>query len=112
MLMDERARRIGENEAVFRTVNEEVQGLNERFSADSGTMSMICECGRVDCMERIDLHAGEYESLRRDATRFAIKPGHETPDVESVVERHDRFWVVKKDEGEPAEIARSTDPRS
>jgi hypothetical protein len=29
--MDERARRIGENEAVYRAVNEKIEALNESF---------------------------------------------------------------------------------
>jgi hypothetical protein len=112
--MDERARRVGENEVLFRTVNEEVQALDRRFGARTGaqTMEIVCECGRTDCMERIELLPDMYEALRADGARFAVKPGHVVPEVEEVAERQDRYWVVRKREGGPAELARSADPRN
>lgn len=53
-----------------------------------------------------------YEELRGDPTLFAIVPGHEQPDVEDVVERHDGYHVVRKRGGAPAQVARETDTRS
>lgn len=110
--MGERARRVGQNEALFRTVNDEVHGLNDRFPVVADPMSAVCECGRAECTERLELTAAQYESLRQDPTHFAIVPGHDAPDVETVVERHQGYWIVAKNEGEPAELARETDPRS
>jgi hypothetical protein len=107
--MDERARRVGLNEAMFRTVNDEVHGLNKRFSVIADPMSVVCECGSAVCNERVELRAAEYEQLRRDPTHFAVKPGHELPDVEAVVERHAGYVVVEKLPGGPAELARRTD---
>lgn len=109
--MGERARRVGENEALFRSVNEQVADLNESFLVE-GTLRIVCECGEQSCLEQIELSPGEYEAIRGDAELFAIKPGHEAPDVETVVERHDGYWVVRKDRGEPERIAHETDPRS
>jgi hypothetical protein len=37
---------------------------------------------------------------------------HVTPDVEEVVSQTDRFTVVRKREGTPAEVAEATDPRN
>ena len=42
---------------------------------------------------------------------FAIVPGHEILDVEEVVARNPRFYVVRKYVAEAA-LARDTDPRS
>jgi hypothetical protein len=109
--MDERARRVGLNEAMFRTVNDEVRGLNERFSVVVDPMNVVCECGKGDCTEHLELRPTDYERVRRDPTHFAIKPGHEVPDVEAVIERHDGYLVVEKRPGEPAELARRTDTR-
>ena len=39
--MDERARRVGLNEAMFRTVNDEVRGLNDRFSVVVDPMRVV-----------------------------------------------------------------------
>jgi hypothetical protein len=53
--------------------------------------------------------AAEYAHLRSDARTFAVVPGHELAEVESIVERTDRFNVVQKHE-EQAAIAEATDP--
>ena len=108
--MNERERRIGRNEEIFRRVNEQIEQVNQAFGAVSGTMTLVCECGDASCIEQIELTPDEYRRLREDTTLFAIRPGHEIPDVEDVVERHDRYWVVKKHEGGPAEAARDFAP--
>jgi hypothetical protein len=110
--MEERTRRIGLNEAVFRTVNEQVESLNRRFSAgDNGTMRIICECGDMSCFEQLAVPASDYERIRSDATLFFTLPGHERAEVEAVVEQSNGYLVVRKHEGEAARIARETDPR-
>jgi hypothetical protein len=44
----------------------------------------------------------EYDHVRSDNDRFAIAPGHETPEMEAVVETNERFVVVDKlPEAEP-----------
>jgi hypothetical protein len=62
--------------------------------------------------EHNPLPATAYEAIRRDPTRFAVKPGHEEPDVEDVVERLEAYFVVQKREGEPTDLARESDTRS
>ena len=104
--MDERAGRIGRNEDLFRKVNEQIEGVNETFGAFTGTMSIVCECGKTECMEQFELTFDAYRDLRADPTHFAVRPGHEIPDVERVVERQPNYFVVAKAEGEPARLAR------
>jgi hypothetical protein len=108
--MAERARRVGENEALFRSVNEQVRGLNQTFLVES-RLRIVCECGEQSCIEQIELTAADYEALRSESTYFAVKPGHELEDVETVVDRRAGYSVVRKDPGLPAQIARATDPR-
>jgi hypothetical protein len=110
--MDERARRIGENEILFRDVNERVTEVSGAFAVVLPDLEIVCECGALTCTERIRISAEEYARLRADGARFAVKPGHEIPDVETVVERHGGYDVVEKDEGDPATLARSYDPRA
>ena len=110
--MDGRAKRIGLNEAVFREVNERVRAINDEFGARLDTAEFVCECGETSCTERIRLSLSEYEAVRAEPTHFAIKDGHEIPDVEDVVERCDGYIVVAKKAGDPAELARSVDPRA
>lgn len=112
MRMDERERRVGENEALARKTNERLDGLNETFSEFSGVFQIICECGAEDCDGRIDIAPAEYADLRSVPTHFAVVPGHEAPTVERVLEHRPGYDVVRKLEGEPAEAARSSDPRS
>lgn len=107
----ERARRIGLNEAVFRQINERLNELAEKFGSPGEPMDLICECGNVHCDERIRVGGEDYEALRSDPRLFAIVPGHEKEDVEDVVERRDGYDIVRKREGEPARVARATDPR-
>lgn len=108
--MDERERRIGENEALFRSVNERVRELNEAFATLTETMSIVCECGQAACMERLDVPGDTYAAVRADPHRFLVVPGHEIPDVETVVERGERWFVLEKREGGPSELAEETDP--
>jgi hypothetical protein len=110
--MDDRARRIGDNEALYRSINEKIEGLNDAFGMVSETMAVICECGNIDCTEQITLEIPMYEHVRADPTQFVVLPGHELPDVEHVVEDHGSFYVLRKDPGEPAELAEAQDPRS
>ena len=104
--MDVRAERIGRNEDLFRKVNDQIEGVNEAFGTFTGTMSVICECGKLDCIEQIDLTVDEYRELRADPTRFAVRPGHEIPDVERIVERREGYSIVQKAEGAPTTLAK------
>jgi hypothetical protein len=102
--MDERARRIGINEAVFRELNDQLFGL----TPGDGTITCVCECGEIACVETIVLTHDEYHRVRADETTFAVRPGHVKPDVEDVVETHDGYEIVRKREGAAAELARKT----
>ena len=109
---DERARRVGLNEAIFRQVNEQIRDLNQDFGTSDSTMTVICECGYSDCTDRLEVEPREYERVRSDPRLYVIAKGHEIPAVEHVVEQADGYAVVKKDEGVPAELSRELDPRS
>ena len=104
--MDERTRRIGENEALYRSINEKIEDLNETFGLVTETMTVVCECGQLECTEQIELEIPTYERVRADPTHFVVLPGHEIPDVEQVIEEHERFLVIRKNPGGPAELAR------
>jgi hypothetical protein len=110
--VDERARRIGANEALYRSVNEKIESLSAAFGAITETMSVVCECGDASCAEQIEVSVPDYERVRAEPTLFIIRPGHEVSDIEEVVERTDEFHVVRKVDGEAAELARELDPRS
>jgi hypothetical protein len=110
--VNERKRRIGENEAIFRSVNEQAHALEATFSPATGTMRIVCECGAPSCTEQITIEPEEYVRVRADSTLFALKPGHDLPETERVVSKHDGYWIVQKHPGLPASIARATDPNA
>jgi hypothetical protein len=108
---DERAARLATNEARFREINERVErDLEPLVDTLDEQLPFVCECGRPSCTEAIGLTVAEYESVRRDATRFVVVPGHEIEDVEHVVDRTDRYIVVRK-HPETWEIVEQSNPR-
>ena len=91
--MIERDRRIGENEALFRNINEQVLARSDGLAVGPKSfVSFVCECGLMRCTEKIDLHPREYEEIRADPLHFAIRPGHEALATEGVVSRNSRYW--------------------
>lgn len=110
--MDERTRRVGENEALFRQVNEEVEQLNRGVVATAyNTFPIVCECGDLLCQERLNVSVNTYETVRADSTLFLVVPGHEIPAAEDVVERTEGYNIVRKHAGQPQRLAEETDPR-
>jgi hypothetical protein len=107
--MDSRSDRLARNETVFRAVNERVEQVSE--GAPDEKIPFVCECGNVDCTHEVRLTQDEYERLRSSPISFAVAPGHELPEIETIVFRNERYLVVDKDEGQRS-IARRTDPRS
>jgi hypothetical protein len=98
--MSDRERRVAENEQRFRVFNEGVREVGEQLHAEP---RFTCECGDVTCTQPIEITVEDYQHARRDPRCFAVLPGHELPDVERVVERHDTHLVVQKT-GEGAEV--------
>jgi hypothetical protein len=109
--MSSREERIGLNEAVFREVNERIEGLAETFDLKTQSLDLICECGDAGCVERISMTHTDYEELRSESHQFAVHPGHEYPDVERVVAKLKGYDIVSKNKGVPKQIAEQTDPR-
>ena len=110
--MDERGRRIGQNEVVFREVNERLRELGEGFSMVSDLADFVCECGNTSCTERIRMTLAAYEKVRSDPKYFVVVRGHEEPEYEKIVSQEEDYSVVEKLPGGPAEIAVKDDPRS
>ena len=108
--MEERARRVGHNEAIFRELNERIQRVGAITHAEAP--EIVCECGDIDCVERFTITTAEYEALRAEPDRFAVRPGHVADDVERCVDDRGEYIVVAKRPGTPAAVAQQTDPRS
>ncbi len=111
--MGSREDRIVRNEALFRDLNERLREISASLSPgdEPGVLEIFCECGKPDCMDKLRVRLDAYETVRERPERFFVAEGHDTPDVEDVVERASAYWVVEKHEPE-AQIARAMDPRS
>jgi hypothetical protein len=108
--VDERERRIGLNEALFREVNEAVSDISGSF--DTPDFEIVCECGDLECSERIQVTNAAYGALRSKSDQFAVVPGHEIPDVDQVIADEGDYYVVRKTAPEARELAERTDPSS
>jgi hypothetical protein len=111
--MSDQVRQAAANEAVFRQVNEEIESLERgRAQVSDNHMHIVCECADADCAEMLVVPIAEYEGIRRDATLFFVKPGHEILSLEDVVGEGSTYSVVRKHPGEGRRLAKRSDPRS
>ena len=101
--MDERDERIAKNEAVFRAANREIEQADQEAGPDQ-LIEVLCECGRQECGGVITLTIVDYDGVHSQADRFVVLRGHESPEIERVVEERAGFLVVDKF-GEAEDIA-------
>jgi hypothetical protein len=101
--------RLGQNEALFRSINERIEA-GTWPSSPSDVVAFRCECAALGCNLLLELTLAEYESVRADSRQFLLAPGHELPEVERVIRRTDTYVVVQKF-GEAGQVADATDPR-
>jgi hypothetical protein len=109
--VDGRAKRLAANEVAFRDANERVREVAEGFRDVTDRFGFICECGRVECLDQVEMTLAEYEAVRSEPTHFVLIRGHDDPSIERVVAETDRYAVVAKRPGEPARLAIEEDPR-
>ena len=50
---DERVRRIGENETLYREINERISEISQPLSTVTGVFQIACECGEIACAEEL-----------------------------------------------------------
>jgi hypothetical protein len=108
--MDDRERRMAQNEVLFREVNERVKDIASKLGDDGG-YEYFCECANKDCTFRISMRLADYENLRSNPKQFVVLPGHYFPEIEDLIVRNDGFWIVRKS-GEAGEYVEHLDPRS
>jgi hypothetical protein len=101
---------IAANEALSREVNEGIDrgqwpGEEDRVTA------YRCECAQAGCNRLIELTPREYDGVRAESRHFLVVPGHERPDVETVIKKTSGYLVVEK-HGTAGAVADATDPRA
>jgi hypothetical protein len=105
-----REERLANNEALFRAANERMADWDERHAAHEEEL-YLCECADPECREKLALTRGQYEHVRAHARHFAVRSGHEIPDVEVVVEKINDWVIVEKPPGIGANVE-PFDPRT
>jgi hypothetical protein len=108
--MEARGARLAQNEIIFRDINELLAAGHKRFHP-SEPQEFLCECADELCSARIRLTVAEYERVRSNPRRFAIRAGHDLPEIEDVIEFSARFVIVEK-RGPAARAAEDADPRT
>jgi hypothetical protein len=103
-------RRAAANEATIRDVNEGIERGQWPGEEDS-PVGFRCECAQLGCNQLIELTVREYEEIRAHPRRFVVVPGHEFPDVETVVESRRGYLIVEKRD-QAGKVAEGHDPRA
>jgi hypothetical protein len=104
----DRYEKAAHNQSLFREVNERIEELAEQGPLES--MDIMCECSALHCAETIQIEQDEYNAIREHPNRFPIRAGHESHDVERIVDRHASYIVVEKLNSGHA-VAEARDPR-
>jgi hypothetical protein len=106
---------VGENESRFRLVNERLRDFviddAERHGEHADALSVLCECGDVDCTAKLDVPLATYEWIRSGSARFVIVPGHELAGTERIIRDSGTYLVVEKI-GDARAAASELDPRT
>jgi hypothetical protein len=81
--------------SLFREVNERIREVSVSFGPESVENEvLLCECGRPDCAERLEIPTEVYDVVRNDTLRFLVAPGHESSGQEHVVAGTPTYVVV------------------
>jgi hypothetical protein len=107
---DDRARRVSQNEALYRQVNERIRDMDARSPVPE-ELSVICECGDLECVDQVSVSSNTYERARENPAHFIVKRGHDALDVERPIDGGRDFSIVEKHAGEPKRVAEEMYPR-
>jgi hypothetical protein len=97
--VEERLERQARNEALMRSVNEqiaELSGSAAGWADPNHLFDFQCECGAEGCESRVVMTRAAYERVHGQRDRFAVAPGHQTEGIEYVVEETDSYVIVYK----------------
>jgi hypothetical protein len=83
--------RVLRTEELYKRLNVAIAAL-----LDGGSPAFLCECGNPLCNEPIEVTAEDLKMLHSRPGFYAITPGHEIPDLETVVLENDGYAIVRK----------------
>jgi hypothetical protein len=89
------AERAAQNEEIFRQINEQIEEGAEQHGVSS-SLPFHCECGRSRCTETVELAPAVYERIAANPLHFVVKPSHQIPELERVIDTRAGYVVVEK----------------
>jgi len=101
---DARERKLAQNEALARAVNEEVEKLVSVWADESTAIELICECSLATCSERIHVPRTDYHRTRESPVRFLVCDEHVVEEIEDRIGTAGDATVVEK-RGEGRDVA-------
>lgn len=103
---DLRAERLALNETLFRDVNRLIE--KEQAAHQDERATFVCECSEINCQLRLPITLDEYKEVRAHPMRFVLYPGHEVPDIETVVGGDPPRYIVVEKLGPGRDVASSS----
>jgi hypothetical protein len=80
------------NQLILREVNERVADIT--VQQREARSEFLCECGRMDCGDHVDLDLGEYRAIRGNDDYFVAATGHCVDGVDRLAESRDGFDLL------------------
>ena len=78
---------------LLREVNGRIRALSRH---DDDLSGFLCECGREDCSEVLELTTEEFDTIRSRSQHFLVARGHELGAISDVVESMAHYEVVRR----------------
>jgi hypothetical protein len=91
-------------QVLYREVNNHIRAIQHSFGMPE-SLVVMCECGR-GCSLQLEVAATDYARVRDVSTYFLVRPEHQAPEVDHVVEDHGS-WLLVEAIGVAADIARN-----
>lgn len=89
-----RDERVSRTEEFFKRVNDTMR--NELGDGDG---KFLCECGNIACTEKLALSAEDLRLLHSIEGYFAVLPGHQIPEIETLVKENGCYAIVHNNVG-------------
>jgi hypothetical protein len=87
--------RVAAEHALNRRLNDRLS-VCEAAGACGMPCLLVCECGRSECVETIEVSQTEYAAVRSCEGLYLVAPDHQSPGVTAVVlEMRGRFSMVE-----------------
>jgi hypothetical protein len=77
---------------IFREINERVAEIT--VQQKESRSEFVCECGRKDCNDHVELELGDYRAIRASGDYFIAATGHCVDGVDRLAESRDGFDLL------------------